>query len=50
MLNRLAFGMHLEVCGSARQKAMGEALFGIVLAELAQSWDPGGPLIGSLDF
>ena len=40
---RLAFHMHLGVCGSARQKAMGEALFGIVLAELVQSGIRGAP-------
>jgi hypothetical protein len=35
----------------ARQKAMGEALFEMVLAELvAQSGIPKGPLIGSLIF
>ena len=47
---RLAFHMHFYERGGARQKAMGEALFGMVLAEPCAIRDPRGPLIGSLDF
>src|ERR1700726_4845108 len=42
--------MRLLLCGTARPKAMGEALFGIVLAERAQSGIRGAPSSDPLIF
>jgi hypothetical protein len=47
---QLAFGLHWNQCGTVRQKAMGEALFGLVFAELAQSGIRGAPSSGPLIF
>jgi len=47
---QLAYGLHDHKCATAWLKAMGEALFDIVLAELRKSGIPKGPLVGSLIF